>query len=120
MPATRANPSIRDDFGRDRTVHSAAMASRFDLVALLRRLAPVLESTFRRYGIPPDEAAVVLDEAVLEVQLRASRSPDCEGRLLRAVERGCTERVRRLRCVEHGDGETADLELGDEDTTHGR
>jgi hypothetical protein len=70
------------------------MASRFDLVALLRRLAPVLEATFLRYGITPDEAAVVLDEAVLEVQLRASRSCDCEGRLLRAVERGCEAAVR--------------------------
>jgi hypothetical protein len=70
------------------------MATCLDLVAVLRRLAPVLEATFRRYGITPDEAAVVLDEAVLEVQLRASRTPDCQGRLLRAVERGCEERAR--------------------------
>jgi|GEM_PF-1686682 len=69
------------------------MAPRFDLVAALRRLAPRLEATFRRYGVTPAEAAVILDEAVLEVQLRASRTPDCEGRLMRAVERGCTERL---------------------------
>lgn len=69
------------------------MAHRFDLVAALRRLAPRLEATFRRYGVTPSEAAVILDEAVLEVQLRASRTPDCEGRLLRAVDRGCKERL---------------------------
>lgn len=72
-----------------------AMARRFDLAAALHRLAPRLASTFRDYGVSPDEAAVVLDEAVLEVHLRASRTGDCEGRLLRAVERGCRERVKR-------------------------
>ena len=80
----------------------ARMATCFDLVAVLRRLAPVLEAMFRRYGITPDEAAVVLDEAVLEVQLRASRTPDCEGRLLRAVERGCEERSRQKEAAEEG------------------
>ncbi len=60
-----------------------------DLVEMLRHLAPRLEALFRRFGVAPDEAAPILDEAVLEVQLRCSRPPDMEGRLLRAVERGC-------------------------------
>ncbi|MGD2114330.1 MAG: hypothetical protein PVG07_04715 [Acidobacteriota bacterium] len=92
------------------------MTSRSDLVALLRRLAPNLEATFRRYGVTPEEAAVVLDEAVLEVQLRASRTPDCEGRLLRAVERGCEERVRRRRCAAEGRREDVGTELEDDET----
>lgn len=61
-----------------------------DLGEVLRRLAPRLEALFRRYGVSPEEAAPILDEAALEVQLRCSRPPDMEGRLLRAVERGCT------------------------------
>lgn len=69
-------------------------APRFDLAAALHRLAPRLEKTFRDYGVTPEEAAVVLDEAALEVHLRASQIGDCEGRLLRAVERGCRERVK--------------------------
>jgi hypothetical protein len=78
------------------------MASPTDLVAILRRLAPRLEAMFRRFGVAPSEAAEILDEAVLEVQLRAARTPDCEGRLLRAVERGCRERLveRRRRALE--------------------
>ena len=83
------------------------MASPADLVVLLRRLAPRLEAMFRRFGLAPSEAAEILDEAVLEVQLRAARTPDCEGRLLRAVERGCRERLaerrrRALQALEEG------------------
>jgi len=73
------------------------MGSTVDLVAVLRRLAPRLEAMFRRFGVAPSEATEILDEAVLEVQLRASRTPDCEGRLLRAVERGCRERLTERR-----------------------
>ncbi len=60
-----------------------------DLAEVLRRLAPRIEALFRRFGVSPDEAAPILDAAALEVQLRCSRRPDMEGRLLRAVERGC-------------------------------
>ncbi len=78
------------------------MGTSVDLVAILRRLAPRLETMFRRFGVPPSEAAEILDEAVLEVQLRAARTPDCEGRLMRAVERGCRERLaeRRRKAVQ--------------------
>lgn len=60
-----------------------------ELVAILRRQAPDLEALFRRYGVSPDEAYGVLDQAVLEVQLRCHRAADMEGRLMRSVERGC-------------------------------
>lgn len=78
------------------------MAPRLDLVATLHQLAPRLETLFRRYGVAPADAATILDEAVLEVQLRASHTPDCAGRLMRAVERGCRERLkeRRRRAVD--------------------
>ena len=56
---------------------------------MLRRLAPRLEALFRRFGVSPDDAVPILDEAVLEVQLRCNRPAEMEGRLLRAVERGC-------------------------------
>lgn len=73
------------------------MSRGFDLAEALRRLAPRLERMFRRHGVTPSEAAGVLDDAVLEVQLRASRTHDCEARLLRAVERGCKERLEARR-----------------------
>lgn len=60
-----------------------------ELVAILRRKASDLEALFRRYGVSPDEAYGVLDQAVLEVQLRCHRTADMEGRLMRSVERGC-------------------------------
>lgn len=60
-----------------------------ELVAILRRLAPRLEKLFLRYGVSPDEAYAVLDQAVLEVQLRCHRTGEMEGRLMRSVERGC-------------------------------
>lgn len=60
-----------------------------ELVAILRRQAPDLEALFRQYGVSPDEAYGVLDQAVLEVQLRCHRAADMEGRLMRSVERGC-------------------------------
>lgn len=60
-----------------------------ELVAILRRLAPRLEELFLRYGVSPDEAYAVLDQAVLEVQLRCHRTGEMEGRLMRSVERGC-------------------------------
>ena len=91
----------------------------FDLAAALRRLAPRLEEMFRRYGVTPPEAAEVLDDAVLEVQLRASRTHDCEGRLLRAVERGCKERQEArkrhaMKVLEEADAESRS-EDGDPD-----
>jgi hypothetical protein len=50
--------------------------------------------------VSPDEAYSVLDQAVLEVQLRCYRAGDMEGRLMRSVERGCAalrdERRRRV------------------------
>lgn len=61
-----------------------------ELVAILRRRSADLEATFRRHRMSPDEALVVLDEAVLEVQLRCARIEDMEARLLRAVGRGCS------------------------------
>ena len=60
-----------------------------ELAAILRRRSPDLEALFRRYGLSPDEAYSVLDQAVLEVQLRCYRAGDMEGRLMRSVERGC-------------------------------
>lgn len=60
-----------------------------ELVAILRRRAPHLEALFRRFRVSPEEALKVLDEAVLEVQLRCARPEDMEGRLMRAVKRGC-------------------------------
>lgn len=71
-----------------------------ELAAVIRRRAPHLEALFRRYGVSPDEAYSVLDQAVLEVQLRCYRAGDMEGRLMRSVERGCAalrdERRRRV------------------------
>jgi len=99
------------------------MGSPADLVVLLRRLAPRLEAMFRRFGVAPSEAAEILDESVLEVQLRAARTPDCEGRLLRAVERGCRERLaaRRRRALEAlGEERIEALESADADDTSGR
>lgn len=71
-----------------------------ELAAIIRRRAPHLEALFRRYGLSPDEAYAVLDQAVLEVQLRCYRAGDMEGRLMRSVERGCAavqdERRRKV------------------------
>lgn len=67
------------------------------LVAILRRRAPRLEALFRRHGLSPEEALTVLDEAVLEVQLRCTRVEDMEGRLMRSVERGCAAVLRERR-----------------------
>lgn len=92
----------------------------FDLAEILRRLAPRLEQMFRRHGVTPSEAAEVLDDAVLEVQLRASRTHDREGRLLRAVERGCQERLEArkrhaMKVLEEVDAESrSDDEAPDE------
>lgn len=61
-----------------------------ELVAILRRRTADLEATFRRHRLSQDEALTVLDEAVLEVQLRCARIEDMEARLLRAVSRGCS------------------------------
>lgn len=54
---------------------------------------------------------MILDEAVLEVQLRASRTPDCEGRLMRAVERGCKERLeeRKRNAMDALEGDGSEL-----------
>lgn len=61
-----------------------------ELVAILRRRTADLEASFRRHRLSQDEALTVLDEAVLEVQLRCARIEDMEARLLRAVARGCS------------------------------
>lgn len=61
-----------------------------ELVAILRRRTADLEAAFRRHRLSQDEALTVLDEAVLEVQLRCARIEDMEARLLRAVGRGCS------------------------------
>jgi hypothetical protein len=61
-----------------------------ELVTILRRRSADLEATFRRHRMSQEEALTVLDEAVLEVQLRCSRVEDMEARLLRAVARGCS------------------------------
>lgn len=68
-----------------------------ELVAILRRQAPRLEELFRRHGVSPDEAYTVLDQAVLEVQLRCHRAEEMEGRLLRSVERGCRALLKERR-----------------------
>lgn len=72
------------------------------LAAILRRRAPDLEALFRRHGVSPEEAYSVLDQAVLEVQLRCYRAGDMEGRLMRSVERGCAAILeeRRRRALE--------------------
>ena len=83
-----------------------------ELVAILRRKAPDLEALFRRYGVSPDEAYGVLDQAVLEVQLRCHRTADMEGRLMRSVERGCIAVLedRRREALEAADREPARTE----------
>ncbi len=89
-----------------------------NLAELLRRLAPRLEALFRRFGVSPDDAVPILDEAVLEVQLRCSRPPDMEGRLLRAVERGCATLLaeRRRQALAALDETTEPIETdGEED-----
>jgi hypothetical protein len=68
-----------------------------ELVAILRRRAPHLEALFRRFHVSPEEALKVLDEAVLEVQLRCARPEDMEGRLMRAVKRGCAALLEERR-----------------------
>lgn len=68
-----------------------------ELAAILRRRAPHLEAMFRRHGLSPDEAYSVLDQAVLEVQLRCYRTGDMEGRLMRSVERGCAALLEERR-----------------------
>jgi hypothetical protein len=80
-----------------------------ELVAILRRRAPDLEALFRRYGVSPDEAYGVLDQAVLEVQLRCHRTADMEGRLMRSAERGCIALLedRRREALETPDREPA-------------
>lgn len=80
-----------------------------ELVAILRRKAPDLEALFRRYGVSPDEAYGVLDQAVLEVQLRCHRVADMEGRLMRSAERGCIAvlEARRREAPEAPDREPA-------------
>lgn len=95
------------------------MSSSHDLVSILRRLSPRLEEMFRRYGVAPSEAAEILDEAVLEVQLRAARTPDCQGRLLRAVERGCRERLseRRRKALEAARLDMLESAGADDDAT---
>lgn len=86
-----------------------------ELVAILRRRAPDLEAMFRRYGVSPDEAYSVLDQAVLEVQLRCHRTGDMEGRLMRSAERGCVALVeeRRRRALEALEESTAPAEPTD-------
>lgn len=76
-----------------------------ELVAILHRLAPRLEELFLRYGVSPDEAYTVLDQAVLEVQLRCHRTGEMEGRLMRSVERGCLALIedRRREALESVD-----------------
>lgn len=73
-----------------------------ELAAIIRRRAPHLEALFQRYGVSPDEAYSVLDQAVLEVQLRCYRAGDMEGRLMRSVERRCAAILegRRRRALE--------------------
>jgi len=68
-----------------------------ELVAILRRRAPHMEALFRRFRVSPEEALRVLDEAVLEVQLRCARPEDMEGRLMRAVKRGCASLIEERR-----------------------
>lgn len=73
------------------------------LVEILRRRSADLEASFRRHRMSQDEALTVLDEAVLEVQLRCARIEDMEARLLRAVARGCAaalEDRRRARAAQ--------------------
>jgi len=73
-----------------------------ELAAILRRRAPHFEALFRRQGVSPDEARSVLDQAVLEVELRCHRTADMEGRLVRSVERRCAAILeeRRRRALE--------------------
>lgn len=73
-----------------------------ELAAILHRRAPNFEALFRRYRVSPDEAHSVLDQAVLEVELRCYRTADMEGRLMRSVERRCAAILeeRRRRALE--------------------
>ena len=88
-----------------------------DLAELLQRLAPRLEALFRRFGVSPDDAVPILDEAVLEVQLRSGRPSDMEGRLLRAVERGCEALLaeRRRQALAALDATTEPIETAEEE-----
>jgi len=87
------------------------------LAAILRRRAPDLEALFRRHGVSPEEAYSVLDQAVLEVQLRCYRAGDMEGRLMRSVERGCAAILeeRRRRALEALEEPAGPTEPGESD-----
>ena len=74
------------------------------LVAILRRRSGDLETIFHLHGLTQGEALTVLDEAVLEVQLRCARIEDMEARLLRAIHRGCDGALEdRRRAAEAGE-----------------
>lgn len=85
-------------------------------MAILRRRSADLEATFRHHRMSQEEALTVLDEAVLEVQLRCSRIEDMEARLLRAVARGCSSVLEeRRRDRERGRAARADTTRVDAD-----
>lgn len=60
---------------------------------VLARLRPLLEPIFAAYGVTPDQAQEIVEEACLVLISKRPRRQDPEGWLLRTV----IERCRRLR-----------------------
>jgi DNA-directed RNA polymerase specialized sigma24 family protein len=60
---------------------------------VLLRLRPLLEPIFVAYGVTPDEAQEIVEEACLVLISKRPRRQDPEGWLLRTVIESC----RRLR-----------------------
>jgi len=60
---------------------------------VLIRLRPLLEQIFVAYGVTPDQAQQIVEEACLVLISKNPQRQDPDGWLLRAVVEGC----RRLR-----------------------
>lgn len=60
---------------------------------VLARLRPLLEQIFIAYGITPEQAQQIVEEACLVLISKSPQRRDPEGWLLRAVLEGC----RKLR-----------------------
>ena len=63
---------------------------------VLARLRPVLEQIFAAYGVSPDQAQEIVEEACIILISKRPRRQDPDGWLLRMVIEGC-RRLRPLR-----------------------
>lgn len=59
---------------------------------ILARLRPVLESIFAAYGVSPDEAQVIVEEACLLLMSNRPELRDPEGWLVRTILERCQKR----------------------------